>query len=395
MGKLTQVSIRSSLAKPGRYRDGDGLMLLVSKPGLASWVARFQQDGKRRDFGLGSLKLVSLAEAREKARAVKKALVEGRDPLVVGRPPEGMLRLFREVALEFIGKRFSGPGHAQAAARLRTYVFPTIGKLQLQSIDAQRIANCIEPIWQTKPETALRVRALIIRTLRYGRPDGPSLAGTLARAVSDLLPPQRHDSEGFAALPWESLPSFMERLATRPGMGALVLRFAILTAARSGEARGATWTEIDLEKAVWNIPAPRMKGRRSHSVPLSTQALEVLREAASMRCSGSDLVFPSAAAQVLSDMTVIAVLRRMGEHVTVHGFRSTFRDYVADELLDVPDEIAEASLAHQVPDKIMAAYKRTTFFALRRNLVETWGRFAMGEAGAEVVPIASARKLAR
>lgn len=212
MGRLTQVGIKLALKNVGRYRDGGGLMLVVSKPGRGSWVARFQRKGERRDYGLGSVKLVSLAEARDKARQIKIALLEGRDPHAINAPPPEMQRLFRETAMEFIDRKFSGPGHEQALARLKTYVFPSIGKLQLQSIDVRRIANCVEPIWLTKPETALRVRALIIRTLRYGRPDGPALAGTLARAVSDMLPAQIKSNEGLPSMPWLNLPEYMSRL---------------------------------------------------------------------------------------------------------------------------------------------------------------------------------------
>jgi len=387
MGNLTHASIKAVLSKPGRYRDKDGLMLFVSKPGLASWVVRIQKDKKRRDYGLGSLKLVSLSEAREKARQVKKALVENRDPHAIGQIPSGMQRIFRETAIEFIERKFTGPTREQARARLTTYVVSSLGKLQLQSIDAQRIALCLEPIWQLKPETALRVRALIIRTMRYGRPDGPSLAGTLARAISDILPKQISNGSGFAALPWPELPAFMSRLAEKPGMGALALQATILTAARSGEIRGATWDELDFDDAVWTIPKERMKVRKLHKVPLSAEALQVFRRAAELRRGNTNLVFPNGKGELLSDMTLTKCLRDMGESDTVHGFRSTFRDFVAEQLLDVPDEIAEAALAHTVSDKVMKAYKRTTFFEMRRSLMTTWGRFCSSNDGEKIMEI--------
>lgn len=391
MGKLTQNGIKAALAKPGRYRDGDGLMLVVSKPGVASWVARFQHEGRRRDFGLGSIKSVSLAKSRDKARRIKSALVEGSDPHAIDTPLPGMQRLFRDTALEFVDRKFSGAGHKQAMARLKSYVFPCLGKLQLQSIDAERIANCIEPIWQTKPETALRVRGLIIRTLRYGRPDGPALAGTLARAVSDMLPSQQNTSEGFATMPWVELPTFMQRLKDKPGMGALALQAVILTAARSGEIRGATWSEVDFEKAVWTIPRERMKTNKLHRVPLSPPAIAVFKKAAALRPAGTMVVFPNRTGEKLSDMTLLKCLRDMGESATVHGLRSTFRDFVAEELLEWPDEIAEAALSHVVPDKVIAAYKRTTFFELRRDLMTIWGRFVEGDDSAEVINFSRAR----
>lgn len=392
VGKLTQGSIKSALRKPGRYRDGDGLMLLVSNPGQGSWVARVQKNNIRRDYGLGSVKLVSLAEAREKARDIKKALMEDRDPRVLGKRSSEIQQVFRDVANEFVERKFNGATREQARARLKTYVFPKLGKLQLQSIDARRIADCLEPIWQSKPETALRVRALIIRTLRYGRPDGPSLAVTLARAVTDLLPRQVSNGQGFKAMPWIELPSFMQKLAEKQGMGALALRATILTATRSGEIRGATWSEIDFAESVWTIPKERMKSRRPHRIPLSEQALTVFRQAASCRRPGTDLVFPNGSGGALSDMTLTKCLRDMGETVTVHGFRSTFRDFVAEQLLDVPDEVAEAALAHALSDKVIAAYKRTTFFEMRRELMATWGKYASGSGGAEVLDISIATR---
>ena len=384
MAELTAAGVKAKLGKPGRYRDGAGLILYVRKPGQASWVARIRHEGKRRDFGLGSTDLVSLAEARDKARAFKKALVEGRDPLMLSRPAEGMTRLFRDTAVEFIEAKFTTANRAVALTRLRTFAFPTLGKLQLQSIDADTIAATLRPVWMTKPETARRVRDLITRTLRYGRPDGALLESTLARAITDRLPTQPRRGN-FASLPYRDVPAVMARLGDKGGMGALALRFAILTAARSGEVRGAERSEFDLEAAVWTIPAERMKARRAHRVPLPAAAIEILRPLLAVKIAGTSLAFPSATGRALSDMTLTKALRDLRESATAHGFRSSFRDWAAEQST-FPGEIAEAALAHAVPDAVVAAYRRTDFFDKRRELMAAWSAFATG-GGATVTPI--------
>jgi integrase len=298
-----------------------------------------------------------------------------------------MTRLFRDVATEFIEAKFSPASQKLSLARLKAYAFPALGKLQLQSVDADVIAAALRPIWISKPETARRTRQLIIRTLRYGRPDGALLESTLAKAVSDRLPSQPRRGN-FAAMPYEELPALMARLVDKGGMGALALRAAILTAARSGEVRGATWAEIDFDNAVWTVPAERMKMRRAHRVPLSAEALAVFKEAAGIRRKGTQLVFPSAKGGQLSDMTLTKALRDLGESATAHGFRSSFRDWAAEQT-SLPGEIAEAALAHTVPNAVEAAYRRTDFFDKRRELMDSWGRFAAG-AAAKVVPLRTA-----
>jgi integrase len=390
MGKtapLTQAAIRAVINKPGRYRDGEGLLLFVRQPGQASWVARIQHDGKRRDYGLGSLKLFSLAEAREKCREIKRALKSGRDPHALGKPGKGMDLLFRDTAIGFLDEKFSPATRRQALARLKTYVFPMLGKMQLQSIDAEMIADVLRPIWTTKAETALRVRELIIRVLRYGRPDGPSLETTLARAISDRLPAQPRGGN-FAAMPHADVRAFMHRLENKPGLGALALRTVILTATRGGEVRDATWSELDFDKAVWTIPAARMKMKRPHRIPLSRQAQAVFREAANLRRAGTDLIFPGAKGGPLSDMTLGKCMRDLKAPYVPHGFRSTFRDWAA-EMTDAPGDVAEAALAHAVLSAVEASYKRTDFFDRRRDLMDAWGEYA---AGGTVVPIGKARR---
>ena len=293
-----------------------------------------------------------------------------------------MLRPFKEAALAFLDAMsddaaISEKKRKQQEAQLRAYAFPALGKLQVQSIDADRIAACLRPIWQTKPETARKVRSLIIRTLRYARPDGALFVGTLGPAIADRLPAQPRRTN-FDALPYKELPALMRKLAAKGGMGALALRATILCASRSGEIRGARWEEVDLDKAVWTIPAERMKAGKAHRVPLSPQALALFKEARAIRRAGTDLVFPNGNGGKLSDMTLTKVLRDMGLAWTVHGFRSTFRDWAAEQT-EFPGEVAEAALAHTVSNAVEAAYRRTDFFDKRRELMQAWGRFAMDE----------------
>jgi integrase len=392
MGKLTQAHLRAVITKPGRHHDGDGLMLSVRESGRASWVARIQHDGTRREFGLGSLRAVSLSAAREKAGLVKAALVAGRDPHLALKPPKELTRTFREAALGFLDAKtadakISEAKRKQNLSQLKTYAFPALGKLQVQSIDADAIAACLRPIWTRKPETARKVRSLIIRTLRFARPDGALFIGTLGPAIADRLPAQPKRGN-FDAMPYADLPAFMVRLADKGGMGALALRAAILTAARSGEVRGATWAELDLEAAIWTVPADRMKARRAHRVPLSPAAIALFREAAAIRRAGTDLVFPSGKGGELSNMTLTKVLRDMDVGSTVHGLRSTFRDWAAAQT-SLPGEIAEAALAHTVPKAVEAAYRRTDFFDKRRELMDTWARFVMGDVCAEIIELAA------
>lgn len=386
MGKLTAASAKAALRKTGRYRDGGGLMLYVRDPGKASWVARLQNAGKRRDYGLGSYELVTLAEAREKARAYKRELLAGGDPIVMAKPDEKLMRLFRDTAFEFLEVKVSDASRIRTKGRLRKHAFPKLGKLQLQSIDADVIADCLKPIWQSKPETARKVRNLIIRTLRYGRPDGALLESTLARAVTDRLPAQPRKGH-FAAMDYRELPAFMPKLEAKGGMGAKALRATILTAARSGEIRGAEWSELDLGDALWTIPADRMKMRRPHRVPLSAEAVAVFRLAESIRRADSNLVFPSRTGKALSDMTLTKALRDLGEQATVHGFRSTFRDWAAEQT-SMPGEIAEAALAHAVPNAVEAAYRRTDFFDKRHNLMKAWGSFTAGDNSRKIIELA-------
>lgn len=392
MGKLTAAKVKAILDKPGRYSDGDGLILFVRSPGQASWVARVQHKGARRDYGIGSAKLYTLAEARDRAWQVRRALADGRDPRTLWEQPAPLVRTFREAAEDYLTAKADDAGgkrQKQRTAMLAAYAFPALGRLQVQSIDADRIAECLRPIWTTKPETARQVRSLIVRTLRYARPDGALFVGTLGPAIADRLPAQPAKGN-FGALPYQDVPALMERLKPKTGIAAMAVRMLILCASRSGEIRGATWSEVDFDRAVWTIPAERMKMRKPHRVPLSPQAIAVLEEAKAIRRGGTDHIFPSSKGGALSDMALTKTLRDMGMDCTAHGFRSSFRDWAAEQT-SLPGEVAEAALAHAVPSAVEAAYKRTTFFDKRRELMDAWGRFATGGDSADVVQLEARR----
>jgi integrase len=383
---LTAAKLKSLIERPGRYSDGNGLLLFVRSPGQASWVARVQHNGKRRDYGLGSAKHYTLAEARDRAGEVRKALREGRDPRTLWEKPRALLETFREAAEARFTAKAGDTGDKRAKqdrAMLAAHAYPALGKLQVQSIDADRIADCLRPIWIAKPETAKQVRSLIVRTLRFTRPDGADYTKALTAAISDKLPRQPR-SGNFDALPYQDVPALMTRLAGKTGVSALALRLLILCASRSGEVRGAKWGEIDLEHAVWTIPADRMKMRKPHRIPLSPQALAVLEQAKGIR--RTDQIFPNGKGEALSDMALTKALRDMGLSCTAHGFRSSFRDWAAEQT-SAPGEIAEAALAHAVPSAVEAAYRRTDFFDRRRELMDAWGRFASGAGTAAVVAL--------
>lgn len=386
MGKLTVKGIQG--LGPGRHHDGDCLILEIRPSGSASWLARVRHNGKRRDIGLGSLKTIPLARARERCREVRTAIAEGIDPLTLWKPAPPMARFFDDVAEEFAERTLKGDTKKQALSRLRRYAFPKLGKLQVQSVDAEVIAEALRPIWTKTPEAALRTRDMILRALRYGRPDGALLMTTMARAITDRLGPQPKN-KNYEAMPYTQVPEFLAKLTEKKTMGSLALQAVILTATRSGEARGATWREIDFKTGVWTVPAERMKMKRPHRIPLSPQAIAVLEAARAMpkaNFKADGLVFPGATGKPLSDMTLTKILRDMKEPFHVHGMRSSFRDWAAEQT-SMPGEIAEAALAHAVPNAVEAAYRRTTFFDKRREMMEAWGSFCDGSEGADIVPI--------
>lgn len=377
--KLTALQTRN--AKPGRHADGNGLYLLVSPAGSKSWVLRIQVDGRRRDFGLGALQEVSLAEAREKAQEWRKLAKEGLNPSAEAKRQKASQTTFEDAARTFYEERkgsWKNIKHGQQWINtLEAYAFPALGKLSVDRIDADDIAQVLLPIWQSKAETARRVRQRIGSVLDYSKAKGWRQTEAPMRAVNTLLRGIKQPKvKSFAAMPYKDVPAFMVRL-DRGGetLGRLALQFLILTAARSGEVRGAVWGEIDEEQMLWTIPANRMKLDQEHQVPLTEAALSILRQAkAHSLLRPDDLVFPGQRRRPLSDMTLGKVLKSNGgEGFTVHGFRSSFRDWAAEE--GYSNDWAEAALAHTVANRVEAAYRRTKFLEQRAKLMNDWADF--------------------
>ena len=395
MGKLTAVAVKAALANPGTYQDGDGLFLKVDKRGGASWTLRLQRDGKRQDIGLGSAKLLSLAEARNKASGYRKAVkIERRDVLAERKDEAAAKVTFRDAARQYHAENEAGWKSAvyarQWLASLENYAFPKLGDTPTGGIAAADIITVLTPIWQEIPETARQVRNRICAVLDYAHAKGwrsreaPSGNGSLKAGRG--LPRQVKARENRKAMPYVALPAFMVALRRKPSFGRLALDLLILTGARSQEVRLATWAEFDLEGRLWTIPADHMKRSKAHMVPLSDAALAVLAKADALRLSDSDVVFPGATGKPMSDMTLLKVLRDMSEPFHVHGFRSALTDWAANE--GFPDAVVEAALAHKTPDAVQAAYRRTTYLGtpgqpgVRVKLMETWGRFcATGAVG--------------
>lgn len=385
-------------AKPGFYPDGGGLYLKIGPTGGKSWVLRYTLRGKARMMGLGPVDLVSLADARDEAVRARKQLHEGIDPLDARRETqaaeEARLRAiltFREASERFISAqtpKWANPkSPAQWTASLRDYAWPHFGDLPVDQIETNHVLKALEPVWNEKRETARRVRGRIENILDWaaamGQREGPNPARWRGH-LRNLLPGDglkaKAEKRHHAAMAYDDLPAFMAKLKKRTGVAALALEFVILTAARSGEVRGARLDEIDLENAVWTIPGERMKAGKTHSVPLSGRALEIVKAMA--ETMGSEgLIFPSPNRDKapLSDMTLSAVLRRMGipgEVATVHGFRSTFRDWAGEETA-FPRDLIEFSLAHTIRNKAEKAYRRMDALKRRRDLMDAWARFAL------------------
>lgn len=381
MGKLNSIQVKS-LTAPGRYMDGDGLMLEVKPSGSKSWVVRLQANGKRRDYGLGSFKDIGLSEARDLARDYRKKLRLGLDPIAAQRAIS-TTPTFAEAAATVHEEHKrgwrNGKHGAQWLATLKTYAFPAIGQLQVDAVTTGDVRDLLADIWLTKPETARRVRQRIGTVMDYAHGKGWREPFVMS-AVNKALPKQPRKSGRFEALPYSDVPAFLAKLRERVSVGRLALEALILTAARSGEIRLARWSEIDMDNATWTVPAERMKAGKTHVVPLSNAAISLFKRAAEFRTGGSGLVFPGAKrGRPLSDMTLLKILRDMNVDATVHGFRSSFRDWCAEET-SFSGEVAEAALAHAIQNKVEAAYRRTDFLEKRRKLMNSWGAFCSGSA---------------
>ena len=388
LGKLTALGV-AKLKTPGMYGDGGGLWLQVSGKGGKSWVFRYTLKGKSREMGLGPVTTFTLAEARDKALTCRKLCYEGTDPIEMrrGQRQDAAVEAakaitFRTCAEGYIEAHKAGWRNdkhaAQWTATLATYAFPVFGDLPVQAVDTGLVLKALEAIWNTKPETATRVRGRIesvldwAATRDYRRGENPA---RWKGHLQNLLPKRSkvRKVEHHAALPFKDVPAFMQSVAAQPGVASKLMAFTILTAARTGEALGARWSEIDMDAGIWTVPVERMKAGAEHRVPLSAAALDIL---AGMQGLDAEFVFPGGRrGKPLSNMAMLVMLRRMKrEDLTVHGFRSSFRDW-ASETTGFPSEVVEMALAHTVESKVERAYRRGDLFEKRRELMAAWASF--------------------
>jgi integrase len=385
----------SRLTDRGFYAVGGvtGLYLRISKTGARSWILRIVVAGKRTDAGLGAFPSVTLATARDKARAMRESVWAGENPILERRAKHAALIASNARAITFakcqekyLAAHSDGwrnlKHKAQWKSTLDTYAGPFIGTIDVALIDTPLVLNCLEPIWKDKTETATRLRGRIENVLDWATTRGYRQGLNPARwkgHLDQLLvkPGKIQKIEHHAALPYVEIGAFMNALRATHGLGSRGVEFAILTAARSGEVRGATWSEIDLEAAIWIIPADRMKAEREHRIPLSQAAVDLLRTLP--RFEGVSLIFPGAKkGKPLSDMSLSAVLKRMNRlDITVHGFRSTFRDWASEETA-YPGDVVEMALAHAIGNKVEAAYRRGDLFEKRVLLMADWAKACAG-----------------
>ena len=384
MARLSAAKVKA-IKKPGMHGDGNGLYLRVTGSGSRSWMQRIVIHGRRRDLGLGGYPAIGLAEARALALANKALVTAGRDPLAERH--RANVPTFREAAKKVYEANLprwrNGKHTVNWWGSLELHAFPVIGDVKVDRIRRGDVLAVLEPIWAVRPETARRVRQRIRTVLRWCEAHDYCTGNAAGEALNGALPPMPRLKAHHRALPYREVAEALETVdASDASLAAkLCLRFLVLTAARSSEARGATWDEIDQEAREWRIPAGRMKGGVQHRVPLSNQALVVLEQASPLR-DDSRLVFPSPvkAGRPMSDMTLTKVLRTTGlaERATVHGLRSTFRDWAA-ECTSAPHAVMELSLAHAVGSSVEQAYARSDLIAKRRELMDLWARFVSSE----------------
>ena len=375
--KLSATRVKA-LKDPGRHSDGDGLHLFISKTGGKSWVQRITVDGRRRDIGLGGYPAISLAQARNRASANREAIGDGRDPAADKRRPAAPT--FREAAhaVHEVNKpRWRNASHARAWIQtLERHAFPKIGDKRIDAIGRTDVLAVLTPIWSTRPETARRVRQRMRTTFRWAMANELIEANPAGEAIDGALPSMPKVKAHLRALPYQEAESALQTVdASQTSLASkLCLRFLVFTAARSGEARGAAWDEIDLDSATWTIPASRMKAGLEHRAPLSKQALDLLKLARQLD-DGSGLCFPSPLrpGRALSDMTLTKTLRSTGlaDRATVHGFRTSFKTWTMEKT-DTPWEVGEAALAHQLGGSVEQAYARSDLFDRRRMLMQKW-----------------------
>jgi len=400
---LTELKIKH--AQAGYWLDGGGLYLQVSKTGAKSWIYRYQLHGKRREMGLGSLASVPAKEARLRAAEARALVHDKIDPVEHRRQQAAAAAeraaqaaagtvTFKAVALEYIKANRAGWKNAKHVSQwtntLKQYVYPIAGEVPVGAVDTDMVLRILNPIWLTKTETAKRLRGRIEAVLAYAKVKGYRHGENPAAwrgHLDNVLPkpgtiaPHKH----HPALPYDEMGGFMAKLREVSGVSPLCLEFVILTACRSGEALGAKWSEIDEGKGVWTIPAKRMKGRREHRVPLSKVAMAVIERARKLR--QNEYLFPGVrSGKPMSDMSLLMLLRRLHPGVTVHGFRSSFRDWAA-EVTHYPGDLAEMALAHTVANKVEAAYRRGDMFEKRRQMMTDWATWCDPKNLDNVLPL--------
>lgn len=404
---LTPLAVKN--AKPGRHADGGGLHLLVKESGARSWVYRFMLNGKSRDIGLGAAGQdgISLSQARDARDALRLKVKAGIDPLEE-RQRDAAEALAAAQAAQVAGMTFKAVAETYISANegswrnekhrqqwkntLATYVYPVIGELPVAEIGTAHVLQILEPIWKAKAETASRVRGRLETILDTAKARGYREGENPARwrgHIAQILPARSRLTRGHhKAMPYEGIPAFVGALHKREAVAALALEFTILTAARTGEVIGAKWDEVDLDKAIWKIPASRMKAGKEHRVPLSPRAVEILNFTQGLR---KEWLFPAIKGGKMSGMAMTMLLRRMNVDVTVHGFRSSFRDWCA-ERTGYSHEVCEMALAHAIDNKVERAYRRGDLLDKRQRLMADWAVYCASGAKAEtkVTPIRGA-----
>ena len=400
-GKFTAIGV-GKITEKGVYPDGNNLYLQVTAGGVKSWLFRYMMNGKAKAMGLGALRAVSLAEARKKAAECHSLIGSGIDPLTARKDEQQQAKLmearsmtFEQCAVAYIEMHKSSWKNAkhiwQWENTMKRFVYPELGKFSVQDIDVALVMKALEPIWKTTTETATRVRGRIEKILDWASARGYREGENPARwrgKLENLLPAPSKISKVVhqPALPYVDMNEFMVELVKKEGLAALALELTILTATRTGETIKAQWSEFDLKNSIWIIPAIRIKTGKEHRVPLSEPALKILKRLNEAKTN--DYVFSGAKGKPLSNMAMLVLLRRMDrDNITVHGFRSTFRDWAAEQT-NFSREVAEMSLSHAVGDKVEAAYRRGDMLEKRRLLMEAWARYCYQPKGkGEVVNI--------
>ena len=383
---LSATFIRT-VKEVGTYSDGNGLNLRVEESGSKHWIQRVTIYGKRRNLGLGSYPSVSLADARKAAWTNATMISEGRDPIAEKReekaaqkrPPTPTFAKASETVIDMRRPTWSNAKHAaQWSSTLTTHAFPKIGSMLVTDISPADVLAVLTPIWTTVPETASRVRQRLETVFDWAVAQGFRTDNPASRSITKVLPKVQRTKQHHPALHYGDVPAALEKVrrSTADTVTKSAFEFLVLTAARSGEVRLATWDEINWRERKWTVPAERMKARREHQVPLSSRSIEVLREAEKLADGSCELVFPGLRGKPLSDMVFTALLRRLEIPAVAHGFRSSFKDW-SIECAGIRWETGEAALSHNLGNSTEEAYARTKLFEQRRNLMEQWGDFVL------------------